>query len=68
MKHLPLLMYTTFCGLYSMQTEAADKKVKDPIFFGSLLKIPVLMSSVVTVIREYILPMQTVLLLVVYNL
>ena len=64
MKHLPLLMYTTFCGLYSMQTEA----VKDPIFFGSLLKIPVLMSSVVTVIREYILPMQTVLLLVVYNL
>ena len=65
MKHLPLLMYTTFCGLYSMQTEAADKKGERP---NILLKIPVLMSSVVTVIREYILPMQTVLLLVVYNL
>ena len=30
MKHLPLLMYTTFCGLYSMQTEAADKKGERP--------------------------------------
>ena len=68
MKHLPLLMYTTFCGLYSMQTEAADKKGERPNILWLTFEDTVLMSSVVTVIREYILPMQTVLLLVVYNL
>ena len=30
MRHLPLFMCTAFCGLYSSQTEAADKKNERP--------------------------------------
>ena len=30
MRHLPLFMCTAFCGLYSLQTEAADKKNERP--------------------------------------
>ena len=60
MRHLPLLMCTAFCGLYSTQTKAADtKKRKDPIFFGSPLKILVHTNSVATATEEYILPMRT---------
>ena len=30
MRHLPLFMCTAFCGLYSSQTEATDKKNERP--------------------------------------
>ena len=68
MKHLPLLMYTTFCGLYSMQTEAADKKGERPNILWLTFEDTSAYEFGCYVIREYILPMQTVLLLVVYNL
>lgn len=54
MKNLPLLMCTAFCGLNAVQADAADnKRMKGPIFFGLLLKIPALTNSVVMVIKAY---------------
>ena len=67
MRHLPLFMCTAFCGLYSLQTEAADKKNERPnilwLTFEDTSAYEFAMAMAM-----YIRPMQIAWQLVAYNL
>ena len=68
MRHLPLFMCTAFCGLYSSQTEAADKKNERPNILWLTFEDTSAMNLVAMAMAMYIRLMQTAWQLVAYNL